>query len=229
MARVYRGYRQSQAVMGRWDLANPGNRAILTARERVTQQVLTEAGFMPLAGRAILEVGCGSGGELGRLQSLGARPSDLHGIDMLAERIDEARRRFPDLDLRVASGENLDAADEHYDVVLAITLFSSILDDTIARRVAREITRVLKPGGAVLWYDFRFDNPRNPNVRGVTPAAIARLFPALEIRLRTVTLLPPLARRLGPATPVLYPVLAAIPILRTHCLGLLLKPRHAPD
>jgi len=40
-----------------------------------------------------------------------------------------------------------------------------------------------------------------------------------------VTLLPPLARRLGPATPLAYPVLAALPPLRSHLIGLLRKPR----
>ena len=77
----------------------------------------------------------------------------------------------------------------------------------------------------MVWYDFRRDNPRNPNVRGVRKAAIEKLFPGFEMRLQTVTLLPPLARRLGKLTPVLLPVLTRVPFLRTHLLGLLIKPR----
>lgn len=57
----------------------------------------------------------------------------------------------------------------------------------------------------------------------MTLAQIRRLFPQLEMHLHTATVLPPLARRLGRLTQSLYPVLAAIPPLRTHYLGLLMK------
>jgi hypothetical protein len=58
----------------------------------------------------------------------------------------------------------------------------------------------------------------------MTRNLIKELFPKLRTNLRTITLLPPLARRLGRFTPILYPMLSAIPILRTHYLGLLVKP-----
>jgi len=89
--------------------------------------------------------------------------------------------------------------------------------------VLTEVRRVLMPGGTVLWYDFRYNNPWNPHVRGMTKRHIRQFFPGFEMHLRTITLLPPLARRLGRLTPVLYPLLAAIPPLRTHYLGLLLR------
>ena len=53
---------------------------------------------------------------------------------------------------------------------------------------------------------------------------LAGLFPGWHARLQLVTLLPPLARRLGILTPVLYPVLATLRPLRTHWLGLLERP-----
>jgi hypothetical protein len=102
------------------------------------------------------------------------------------------------------------------DMVLLFTVFSSILDHRMAENVATEVRRVLKPGGAVLWYDFRYDNPSNPHTRGMTKRHIRRLFPGFTLNLRTITSLPPLARRLGRATSWLYPVLAAGPFLRTH-------------
>ena len=91
----------------------------------------------------------------------------------------------------------------------------------MARNVAAELVRVLKPGGGILWYDFRVNNPRNPHVCGQTIAHIRHLFPQLQTDLRTVTLLPPLARRLGRTTGALYPVLARLPWLRTHYIGLI--------
>jgi hypothetical protein len=49
------------------------------------------------------------------------------------------------------------------------------------------------------------------------------LFPDLDLKLRSVTLAPPVARRLGPLTPFGYHALVALPFLRSHLLGLLTK------
>ena len=50
------------------------------------------------------------------------------------------------------------------------------------------------------------------------------LFAGFRGHWTSLTLLPPLARRLGPLTPFAYPALAAIAPLRTHLLGVLIKP-----
>src|SRR6266550_3411093 len=52
-----------------------------------------------------------------------------------------------------------------YDLVLQATLFSSVLDAGVKGRIATEMLRVLRPNGAILWYDLRIDNPRNLDVR----------------------------------------------------------------
>ncbi len=224
LARVYRGYAESAQVRQRWDQANPGNRAVLRERRRATRDLLASGGWLPLRGRQVLDVGCGSGGELASLTEFGAEPGDLFGVDLLPDRIALAREQFPELHFRVANGESLPFPPDRFDLVMAYTLFSSILDATMVGNVATEITRVLRPGGAVLWYDFRYDNPGNPNVHGMTQGQIGSLFPSLRATLRSITLLPPLARRLGRLTPALYPVLGRVPPLRTHYLGLLVKP-----
>lgn len=83
---------------------------------------------------------------------------------------------------------------------------------------------MLRPGGAVLWYDFFIKNPRNPHTRPIRKATLQSYFPEFDIELKTLTLFPPLARRLGPLTPMLYPALASLPFLRGHYLGLLSAP-----
>jgi ubiquinone/menaquinone biosynthesis C-methylase UbiE len=145
-------------------------------------------------------------------------------VDLLPDRIEEARERYPDLRFIPANAEALDFPDASFDLVLFFTVFSSILDAGMRARVAREAGRVLRPGGAVLWYDFRVDSPSNPNVRGIRRDAVLDLFPGYDASLRSVTLLPPLARRLGALTRALYPALAALPFLRTHWAGVLVKP-----
>src|SRR5256885_1623686 len=85
------------------------------------------------------------------------------------------------------NAEHLDFADATFDLVMAITLFSSISERTMARRVAGEAARVLKTGGGLLWYDFRYDNPRNPNVHGVDRTEMRSLFPGFHGRLEAIS------------------------------------------
>ena len=224
LAQVYRTYRESRAVQAQWEESNPGNRGILRERERAIRDLLSDHGLLPLTSRKVLEVGCGSGKVLASLLELEARPDNLHGVDVLPERIVEARQSHPDFHFECVNAEKLEFPDASFDLVLVFTVFSSILDERMARNVASEVNRVLCPGGAILWYDFRYNNPRNPNVRGVTRPQIRNLFPGFKMQMQAVTLLPLVARRLGRLTQAVYPVLAAIPFLRTHYLGLFVKP-----
>jgi len=86
------------------------------------------------------------------------------------------------------------------------------------------MVRVTKPGGIILWYDLRFNNPWNPNVRGIEAAEIRSLFPGCNVRLERLTLAPPLARHI---VPISYPIalmIEQLPFLRTHYLGVIRKP-----
>jgi hypothetical protein len=109
-------------------------------------------------------------------------------------------------------------------LAIASTVFTAILDLGMRRMVAQEILRVLKPGGALLWYDLAWNNPRNPNVRGVSRKELAALFPQLRGEVRSVTLAPPLARAVAPRSWTLATLLAAVPGLRSHRLAVLIKP-----
>jgi ubiquinone/menaquinone biosynthesis C-methylase UbiE len=225
IARAYENLEEQAAA--RWDLANRGNQAILAERRRITRALLEDAGLVPLAGRRVLEVGSGNGGELAWLCELGASPSLMVGVDLLAHRVVAARRAFPGIDFQQANAERLDFPGDEFDLVLAITVFSSIFDRRMAGNVASEVVRVLRPGGALLWYDVRYDSVSNRNVRAVTAARVRELFPSLQGELRTLTLLPPLTRRLGRFTDAGYPVLSRFGPLRSHLIGLLRKPRGA--
>ena len=223
--RIARAYQEMEARAGaRWSLANRGNQMILNERRRAFGRLLESAGWLPLGDRMVMEVGSGTGWELAQLVELGAKPARLVGVDLLPDRVATARHDYPLIQFHQANAEELDFPDGSFDLVMAITIFSSILDRAMARNVASEIARVLKPGGGLLWYDVRYDSVSNPNVKAVPRSRVKELFLGFRGRLATITLLPPLARRLGPATPVAYPVLAALPPLRSHLVGLLRKP-----
>ncbi len=175
-------------------------------------------GWDTLAGRDLLEVGCGAGGNLLDLLRLGAEPARLTGLELLPERVAAARAVLPAA-ARVIEGDALAAPlpDASQDAVLAFTVFSSILDDAVRRRLAATMWRWVRPGGGVLWYDFAVDNPRNADVRGLSVAQARALFPAARCTVRRVTLAPPLARRLAALHPRL-PAWLNLPPLRTHRL-----------
>ncbi|HEY7198899.1 MAG TPA: class I SAM-dependent methyltransferase [Candidatus Dormibacteraeota bacterium] len=220
--RVYRTY-DTPARTRLYDGANPGNRAIVEERVRRMRRLLAEAGLADLGGRRVLDVGCGHGHELARMRELGARGGDLLGVDLMPERIERARELHPDIEFRVGDATRLELPSESFDLVLSFTVLSSVLATDAARRIAAEMRRMLRPGGAILWYDLRRDNPRNANVRGLPAPEVRALFPGLRARLERVTLAPPLARRLGPLTGPGYPALAAVPFLRSHLVGVLAR------
>jgi len=221
---VYRGYAEQELSVTRWGSGNRGNRAIMAERSRVLRELLDEHGLLPLGQREILEVGCGSGHVLAGLVDLGAQQERLHGVELLEPRVELARRQQPWLDVVRGNAEHLPHEDGSFDLVLLFVVFSSILEPAMRQNVAKECARVLRPGGHVLWYDFRYDNPSNRNVRGIRRSELERLFAGFTPSLRTLTVVPQIARRLGPLTEVLYPALAAIPPLRTYYMGLLRKP-----
>jgi len=153
----------------------------------------------------------------------GPRQSDLHGIDISSERIERARELFPAADIRLDDAVEIPWDDESFNLVVASTVFTSILDNSIRRLIANEITRVLAPRGALLWYDFAINNPRNPNVRGINRKELRSLFPELHGKIRSITLAPPIARIIAPRSWPLATLLEAIPLLRTHMLAVLVK------
>ena len=225
--RIARAYRDPARRKGasRWDSRNRGNQAILAERRALTRKVLDEQGWLPLSGRRIIEVGSGGGAELASMVDYGANPSQLEGVDLLPERVEAAREAHPEISFHAGNAERLEFPDASFDLAIAFTLFTSILDSRMAAGVAAEMRRVLRPGGGLLWYDFRYDNPFNRNVRGVGARRVRELFPGMAGRLYTLTLIPQVARRLGPLTPAAYPLLAGLPPLRSHLLGLLIKAR----
>jgi SAM-dependent methyltransferase len=113
--------------------------------------------------------------------------------------------------------------DDAFDLVFQLTAFSSILDDGMRRAVAREMARVLRPGGVVVSYDFRVTRDRR-NTRPLRAADLTALVPGFSVDARRVTLVPPLARALAGRSWLLCELLETIPLLRTHELVVLGKP-----
>jgi SAM-dependent methyltransferase len=212
-------------VGDRYSALNPDVWQTLQERQRAMLALFAQAGLRDVSALKLTEVGCGAGGNLLELLRLGFAPEHLMGLELLAERFAQARRVLPagtTLWQGDAVEAPVEAASQH--IVLQSTVFSSLLDDAFQQRLADAMWRWLRPGGAVLWYDFTVDNPRNPDVRGVPLRRVRELFPQGRITHRRVTLAPPLARRIARVHPALYSVFNSLPLLRTHVLAWIAKP-----
>lgn len=212
---AYSGRVAQMTAAGAYSPANEAYLFAIQGRQRALLAALRGEGLWPVAGQDILEVGCGAGGVLLEWLGYGADPRRLHGVDLLAERVAAAHDRLPHLAINCASGAALPYADHSFDLVLQFTLFSSILDRAIGYTVASEMIRVLRPGGAILWYDF-WINPLNKQTRGIRPDKIRDYYPGCRFSFDRITLAPPIARRLVPLSWFGASVLEKLKLLNTH-------------
>jgi len=210
----------------RHSIFQPAVLAMLQERQRALLNLLARHGRTDLSALRGVEVGCGAGGNLLELLRWGFAPAHLQGLELLPERHQQARQLLPpQLALHLGDAVQAPVQPLSQDLVLQFTVFSSLLDDEFQQQLAQAMWRWLKPGGAIVWYDFCFDNPRNPDVRGVPLSRLRALFPHAPVRHRRVTLAPPLARAVCGLHPALYPVFNTLPLLRTHLLAWIEKPR----
>jgi ubiquinone/menaquinone biosynthesis C-methylase UbiE len=208
-------------VTGRYSLLGPGELYMYQRREEETLRLLAKHGKADLQSSRILEIGCGRGAPLLDWCRWGAIPSSLHGIDLMEVFVQHAHQLLPTAGLCVASADRLPYRDRCFDVVVQLTVFTSILSADMRRAVAAEMCRVTNPGGLILWYDFRYPSPRNPNVRAIRLRELRQLFPGWRADVRSLTLLAPMARSLGRVSFGLCRMLECLPPLRSHYLALL--------
>lgn len=206
---------------------HPLDPAVYMARQELERALilwLTSSQLPDVSEMTMLEIGCGEGTNLSQMLRLGMRPEHLKGNELLPERAAEARRRLPE-GVDIACGDALDIEGEAlFDVVFQSLVFSSILDYSTRKQLADVMWRLAKSGGGVLWYDFVYDNPYNKDVNGVRRRQIRELFPEAVPKCRSLTLAPPISRRVTQFSPRLYSIFNALPFLRTHCISWMPKP-----
>jgi SAM-dependent methyltransferase len=214
-----------RAASDRYSMLRPDVWHTVQERQRAMLRLFVQLGFHDLSALRLLEVGCGSGGNLQELLRLGFAPQNLSGAELLPERFAQARAGLPaSVALFEGDATQLDLAPVSFDIVFVSTVFSSLLDDNFQQRLAEAMWRWVKPGGGVLWYDFTVNNPRNPDVRGVPLGRVRALFPQGRLQHERVTLAPPIARAVTRVHPALYTACNLVPVLRSHVLCWLQKP-----
>jgi 2-polyprenyl-3-methyl-5-hydroxy-6-metoxy-1,4-benzoquinol methylase len=125
-------------------------------RQRRMREALVACGVRTpeaLRGLSVLDVGCGAGSNLAWLVELGADPSLLTGVDLLAERIDVARSRFAGI--RFVAGDFVQSdLGGPFDMVMMLAVLTSVTNPELKRRIMEKALRLLKPGGIFFFYDL---------------------------------------------------------------------------
>ena len=171
----------------------------------------------------VLDLGCGDGSHLIKFIGYGAKPSNLYGVDLLEDRIEKAKISYGNLNFKCCDASKLPFADNYFDLVYQFTVFTSILNPEMRSNVANEMLRVVKPEGAILWYDFFVDNPFNKDVKGVKRQELFELFPDCDITISRIVLAPPLQRLIAPWSSFICVFLESLRIFNTHYFAVIKK------
>ena len=137
-----------EASVALYSLGDPAILAAATAE--IVEWLHGEALLPPSAD--VLDLGCGIGRMAG---ALAPRCRSIHGLDVSAGMVAEARRRWaglPNVRFEITSGHGLDRPPASLDLVLAVDSFPYIVQagpDVAARHVSGA-ARALRPGGALV-------------------------------------------------------------------------------
>jgi len=144
---------QSEVIKSRWTPFRPAEIRFRNYQQTAIANAFRSVGWDSFEGKKILDVGCGSGRILRQFVDYGALPENLYGTDVSESRIASARALSPNIGFSLSRGDALDFADGSFDVVTQFVVFSSIYTESLRNHLAREMTRVLKPGGYIFWWD----------------------------------------------------------------------------
>lgn len=205
------------------DRYSPDNRGNQFNYQWLHRKILAhlQSRFESLADIRLLDLGAGELFWTEDMIRMGLTTTNCLGSDLLFWRLAEGRKKGRQVNAVTSSAAALPFTSSSFDLVSQLTMMTSVPDPALKPMIADEMKRVLRPGGYILWYDFRYNNPFNRHTQAIGRAEIGRLFGEWPIHCETITLLPPMARKIGP---VFYPLLkfaATLPILRTHYLALI--------
>ncbi len=228
LARIKAEYHRREAtpvIFRRYHLENAATRLNLESIHCAIRKTFHSHGIVSLAGKRILDIGCGNGSWLRRLvESYGATQEQCVGIDLMEEHIATASTISPEMEWHVGSADALPFTNASFDLLLCFTVFSSVLDEILSEAIAHEMWRVLVPGGFLLWYDFVYNNPRNPAVHGISEKRVRALFPSdADVDVQHIILAPPLSRMFAARAYWFARSLERCKVLNTHLLMMIQK------
>jgi len=128
---------------------------------------------------------------------------------------------FSNVSLFCGSADALPYKDASFDIITQSTVFTSILNTGMKKDIASEMLRILKPGGLIIWHDFRYHNLFNKQTSGIGKKEIKSLFPNCNFEFKLINLNPFVGRPLIRISKKLCNILEKIPFFRSHWLAVI--------
>jgi len=210
---------RDEFLKDRYNPLNPDIMMTVQEKERLIVKWINTEKISPVSSKKLIEIGCGNGSNLLFFLKLGFKPENIVANELIEQRAESARKLLPEtIKIIIGNAIDLQLPAEEFNIVFQSTVFSSILSFDSRKKLADIIWKIVKPGGGILWYDFIYNNPQNPNVRKVTLKEVKQLFPIGEIKYCRLTLAPPISRVVTKIHPNFYHLFNLFPFLRTHIL-----------
>jgi len=214
----YKDYYQKKGEDRNDLLTNPGVLFQYLAVEDSVISALKGATNLSREASRILDVGCGEGESLSRFLQLGFSPGNLYGIDVIEERIDEGRKKYPNLNFVCDDATSMPFESDMFDLTLESTMFIQLTDEGLSQRIADEMLRVTKPNGYLMLIDWRYGKPGNSSYLAVSKKRINKMFSVgllSDIVCQSSgALVPPVGRAVSKYLPSAYfPLRAIFPFL----------------
>jgi SAM-dependent methyltransferase len=179
------------------DPGGPGDWYLARKRWNIIVEILRRL-VAGQAGGRYLDVGCGEGHGLVTVAAAGLGLREIVGIDLWLDPVLRTSAVRHGIRTVCADAGSLPFSDESFEIAMQCMLLTSVMPRLARAQVAREIVRVVRPGGYILSFDLRY--PALPPFGRVALGlrGLRRLFPGLTlVSTGTHVVLPPLARMLG--------------------------------
>ena len=133
-----------------------------------------------IAGKAVLDFGCGDG-QLSFFLAKEKRPQRLLGVDINASAIARAKAAIPvaqtpagtQIDFTLGTTEHLPVSDRSFDTLLAFDCLEHVMSPA---PIIRDWYRVLRPGGRCLIEWFPYKGPWGPHMEALIPIPWAHVI-----------------------------------------------------
>jgi ubiquinone/menaquinone biosynthesis C-methylase UbiE len=143
---------------------------------------------IPFAGKVVLEVGCGPGGNL--IEIAGPQPKELHGVDVSGEMLGLAKETVQHTPARLQKmdGTAIPFTNNYFDITFTSTVLQHNTDEAMLSRLIGEMCRVT---GSEVYCFERIENRIKGNALclGRPVAYYEKLFSTHGFRLKSVTFL----------------------------------------
>ena len=107
---------------------------------------------------SVLDIGCRDGRWLRKFQDWGALPERLVGIDFYHPIVDQAKKlSMPGIQFIEAYPDELNFEDQKFDIVLVFGVLMHVLDESLRKKIGRELLRVLSDDGIIITFNLTKD------------------------------------------------------------------------